>query len=128
MSADNPAHPTEPAPGQGPEAAEGAQCPLPRAPDLSGITVADLDPVPPVTDYREAMRLADAEAARRLGEYMLLSWYDRDRDFESPQHASECHQDSAVPGYVDYGVHHGATLKVDVGHGRFVFFYLPVDI
>jgi len=55
-------------------------------------------------------------------------WYDRDRDFESPQHASECHQDSAVPGYVDYGVHHGATLKVDMEHGRFVFFYLPVDL
>jgi hypothetical protein len=107
---------------------EGAQCPLPRAPDLSGITVAVLDPDPPVTDYHEAMRLADAEAARRLGETMLLSWYDRDRDFESPQHAGECHQDSAVPGYVDYGVHHGATLKVDVEQGRFVFFYLPVDI
>jgi hypothetical protein len=45
---------------------------------------------------------------------MLLAWYDRDRDFESTQHASECHQDSAVPGYVDYGVHHGATLMVDI--------------
>ncbi|HHH43890.1 MAG TPA: hypothetical protein ENK49_07120, partial [Gammaproteobacteria bacterium] len=60
--------------------------------------------------------------------YMLLSWYDRDRDFESPQHASECHQDSAVPGYVDYGIHHGATLKVDIERGRFVFFYLPVGM
>jgi hypothetical protein len=27
---------------------------------------------------------------------------------------------------VDYGIHHGATLKVDIEHGRFVFFYLPV--
>jgi hypothetical protein len=59
---------------------------------------------------------------------MLLSWYDRDRDFESPQHVSECHLDSAVPGYVDYGIYHGATLKVDIEHGRFVFFYLAVDI
>jgi hypothetical protein len=73
------------------------------------------------------MSIANAEAEKRIGQAMLVSWYDRDREFESPQHASECHQDSAVPGYVDYGIHHGATLKVDIEHGRFVFFYLPVD-
>ncbi len=70
------------------------------------------------------MALAGAQAERRLDDAMLLSWYDRDRDFESPQHASECHLDSAVPGYVDYGLSHGATLMVDVEDGRFVFFYL----
>lgn len=52
----------------------------------------------------------------------------RDRDFESPQHASECHEQSAVPGYVDYGTYHGATLKGDIEAGRFVFFFLPVDL
>ena len=31
-------------------------------------------------------------------------------------------------GYVDYGLHHGATLMVDVEQGRFVFFYTPVDL
>jgi hypothetical protein len=51
---------------------------------------------------------------------------DRDRDVESPQHVSECHAESAVPGYVDYGINHGATLMVDIEDGRFVFFYLPV--
>jgi len=71
------------------------------------------------------MKLADELAGARLGDYMMLSWYDR--DFESPQHASECHQDSAVPGYVDYGIHHGARLMVDLHEGRFVFFYLPLD-
>ena len=74
------------------------------------------------------MALADREARRRLGEFMLLSWYDRDRDFEAPQHASECHRGSATPGYVDYGIHHGATLQIDVEDGRFVFFYMPVDL
>jgi hypothetical protein len=103
-------------------------CPLPRAPDLSRLTRVELNPDPPPADYRVAMRLAEREAEARLGEAMLLSWYDRDRDFESPQHASECHQDSAVPGYVDYGIHHGATLMIDIGQGRFVFFYLPVDL
>ena len=72
--------------------------------------------------------MADAEASRCLGEHMLLSWYDRDRNFESPQHASECHAASAIPGYVDYGLYHGAKLKVDIEAGRFVFFYLPVDL
>jgi hypothetical protein len=105
-----------------------AQCPVPAAADGSGVTVVRLDPRPPLADYLAAIRLADAEAAARLGGYMLLSWYDRDRNFEVPQHVSECHQDSAVPGYVDYARHRGATLMVDVEHGRFVFFYLPVDV
>jgi hypothetical protein len=116
----------DPSPGAAGETA--VQCPLPRAPDLAGVTVVALDPQPPPADYLSAMALANREAQARLGDHMLLSWYDRDRDFESPQHVSECHQASAVPGYVDYAVHRGATLKVDVERGRFVFFYLPVDV
>ena len=103
-------------------------CPVPSGPDLSNLTVVELSPAEQLQDYKVAMSLANAEAEKRLGENMLLSWYDRDRDFESPQHASECHQDSAVPGYVDYGIYHGATLKVDIEQGRFVFFYLPVEM
>ena len=106
----------------------GSKCAVPVATDLSKLTVVELQPEPAVTDYRVAMQLANAEAKERLGEAMLISWYDRDRDFESPQHASECHQDSATPGYVDYGIHHGASLKVDIEQGRFVFFYLAVDL
>ena len=109
------------------ERKEALNCPLPRQPDLSGIEQVMLEPQPPLADYREAMALANREAERRLGENMLLSWYDRDRDFESPQHAGECHLDSVTPGYVDYGVHHGATLMIDIERGRFVFFYLGLD-
>jgi hypothetical protein len=109
------------------EPESGLACPIPAAPDLSNLTVVELVPGERLPDYQAAMQIANAEAEQRLGQHMLLSWYDRDRDFESPQHASECHQDSAVPGYVDYGIYHGATLKVDVENGRFVFFYLPVD-
>jgi len=104
----------------------GLTCEIRSEVDMSGITQLALTPTSPLSDYRAAMVLANQEAARRLGGYMLLSWYDRDRDFESPQHSSECHQDSAIPGYVDYGVSHGATLKVDIEEGRFVFFYMPV--
>jgi hypothetical protein len=99
---------------------------LPQAPDLAGVTVIELRPARPLADYQAAMRLANGEAAGRIGDCMLLSWYDRDRDFESPQHVSECHQASAVPGYMDYALSRGATLKVDIEGGRFVFFYLPV--
>ena len=99
-----------------------------QAPDYPGVESIELIPKPAVCDYMQAMKLADKEASKRLGEYMLLSWYDRDRDFESPQHSSECHLDSAVPGYVDYALYHGATLKVDIETGRFVFFYLAVEL
>lgn len=109
-------------------AAADPSCRLPQPLDMSGIQILELTTDAPLRDYLEAMRLAGQQAQRLLGEHMLLSWYDRDRDFESPQHASECHQHAAVPGYVDYGVHHGATLKVDIEQGRFVFFYMPVDL
>lgn len=98
-------------------------CPLPARPDLSGVQTLRLRPEPALTDYREALRLAQDEAASRLEAPMLLSWYDRDRDFEAPQHVSECHLSSATPGYVDYALHHGASLMVDIEAGRFVFFY-----
>src|SRR3990172_6402754 len=93
-----------------PAANGGATCPVP----------------PPLADYLAALSLARDTAQARLGECMLLSWYDRDRNFEAPQHVSECHLDSAVPGYVDYAVHRGATLMIDIESGRFVFFYRPV--
>ncbi len=90
--------------------AVGPSCPLPAAPDLSGLTQVRLDPDPRPPDYLAAMRLANAEATRRLGDLMLLSWYDRDRNFESPQHASECH--------------HG----VDLLNRSLIIPYLPVDL
>jgi len=108
--------------------AAAATCSLFVEADVSQLMVVELQPDLPLADYRAAMQLAEQEAVNRSGEVMLLSWYDRDRDFESPQHASECHQDSATPGYVDYGIHHGATLKIDIEQGRFVFFYMPVTL
>lgn len=92
------------------------------------VEVVKLNHTTPLRDYRDAMSLSNRIADDKLGAHMLLSWYDRDRDFESPQHTSESHSDSAIPGYVDYGLYHGATLKVDVENGRFVFFYLATDL
>ena len=96
-------------------------------PSYEGVDIVELTPSPALRDYRDAMHVANRVADEKLGSYMMLSWYDRDREFESPQHASESHAHSAVPGYVDYGLYHGATLKVDIEAGRFVFFYIPVD-
>lgn len=110
-----------------PSSPGGLSRPNPRHPDFSGIEMVTLSPDPPLDDYLAAMKLANEQADLRFDGHMMLSWYDRDRDFESPQHASECHQESAVPGYVDYGIHHGARLMVDIEQGRFVFFYLPVE-
>ena len=96
--------------------------------DAGPIVTVSLQPEHPVEAYPQARRLADTEAAIRLkDDYMLMSWYDRDRNFESPASAGECHQGCDMPGYVDYGINHGATLKVDIENGRFVFFYTPVE-
>ena len=108
------------------QAKSGEACLVGAGVDLSGVEVVKLSPATALRDYEAAMDLANTEAGQRLGDYMLLSWYDRDRDFEAPQHSSECHQDSAIPGYVDYGLSHGASLMVDIEDGRFVFFYLPL--
>ena len=102
-------------------------CNMPQQPDYTGVTIVELSPEPVLDDYLQAMQLANEEAERRVGDNMLLAWYDRDRDFESPQHARECHVNSAIPGYIDYALYHGATLKIDIEDGRFIFFYLPID-
>ena len=73
--------------------------------DVVDILTVALQPTQQVADYFQAKQLADGEAAKRLREYMLMSWYDRDRDFESPQSAGECHESCPMPGYVDYGLH-----------------------
>ncbi|OGQ95346.1 MAG: hypothetical protein A2521_07005 [Deltaproteobacteria bacterium RIFOXYD12_FULL_57_12] len=89
--------------------------------------VVRLHPGSGVRDYQQAVQLARGEAEGRFAEYMLVSWYDRDRDFESPPHTSECSAGGAKDGYVHYGLNHGATLKVDIEEGRFVFFFAPVE-
>lgn len=79
----------------------------------------------PSLDYAAARKLADEEAARRVIEPLLLAWYDRDLDFESPAHTSECHERCDVPGYIEYAESRGAEVRVDVDQGRFVFCYRP---
>jgi hypothetical protein len=77
-------------------------------------------------DFDTALRRATAIADELIGENMLLSWYDRERDLESPAHASECHEGCATRGYQDYALSRGAVLAVDFDEERFVFCFLPL--
>jgi len=99
-------------------------CPI-SSPDLSNIESLFLQPK--VGDYSEAVALAKEQAEQRFDEYMLISWYDRDRDFESPPNTTECDKVCEKNGYIYYAINHGAKLKVDIDNGRFVFFFSPVE-
>lgn len=77
-------------------------------------------------DFATAKPLADKAAAEALDEPICLSWFDRAADRESPAHASECHGDCEIPGYVEYAVTRGAELKVVIDDGAFVFCYRPI--
>ncbi len=77
-------------------------------------------------DFNACLRLAEAAATHLLGESMLLSFYDRDRNIESPNGVSECHQGCATPGWIDYAANRGGTLVVDFERGRHVFCFMPL--
>lgn len=76
--------------------------------------------------FEQGLRLANAIAAQLLGEAMLLSFYDRDRNLESPAGVSECHVGCATPGWQDYAENRGGTLMVNFERGRHVFCYRPL--
>lgn len=101
-------------------------CPL-NAPDSDQIEVITIRPETRVSDYHEALELAKEQATERLKDFMLTSWYDRDRDFESPPHTTESGDGSKKDGYIHYAMSHGARLKVDIEESRFVFFFTPVE-
>jgi hypothetical protein len=77
-------------------------------------------------NFDACLKLAQSIASSVLGEAMLLSWYDRERNLESPAHVSECHVNCPVPGWWDYAANRGGTLAVNFSQGRFVFCFLPL--
>ncbi len=99
-------------------------CEIPLEPDYSKLKQIELSPEGGVKDFQQAKELADKIADTELDEHMLLSFYDKDNDYESPRNASDCHENSPIPGYVDYALYRDASLRVNIGQGRFVFFYL----
>ena len=77
-------------------------------------------------DFNACLKLAEANAEHLLGEAMLLSFYDRERNLESPNGVSECHRGCDTPGWIDYAKNRGDRLIVDFGRGRFVFCFMPL--
>jgi hypothetical protein len=76
-------------------------------------------------DFNAALKLASAIAQQLLGDdTMLLSWYDRERDLESPAGVSECHEGCATKGSWDYALNRGARLAVEFDAGRHTFCFL----
>ena len=76
-------------------------------------------------DFNAALKLASVIARAQLGDdTMLLSWYDRERDLESPAGVSECHEGCATKGSWDYAKNRGARLAVGFDAGRFFFCFL----
>ena len=78
-------------------------------------------------DFDAAIKQASAVAEVELGDNMLLSWYDRERDIESPAHASECHEGCPTKGFWDYALNRNGSLAVDFDDGRFVFCFRALD-
>lgn len=77
-------------------------------------------------DFNAAIQLATALANHLIGENMLLSWHDRERDLESPRGVSECHEGCPVKGFWDYALNHGGELAVNFDDGRLVFCFRPL--
>lgn len=76
-------------------------------------------------DFNATLKLSTDIAQLLLGEdTMLLSWYDRERDLESPAGVSECHEGCATKGSWDYALNRGARLAVEFDAGRFFFCFL----
>jgi len=90
------------------------------------LRIVDIQEAAPSIDFKGAKILADTRAAIELKEPICLSWYDRAADRESPAHASECHGDCEMPGFVEYAVTRGAELEIVVGDGAYVFCYRPL--
>lgn len=75
--------------------------------------------------FNAALKLATCIAEHQLdAETMLLSWYDRERDLESPAGVSECHAGCATRGSWDYALNRGARLAIEYDGGRFTFCFL----
>ncbi len=107
---------------------DAAHCSRSRMPNMDSVLQMEFTIPGEDQSFQRAMNFAREKAKENLEEFMLLSWYDRERDFESPQHVSECGLEGAVPGYLEYGVSRGATLMVNINNGKFVFLFAPAPI
>ena len=83
------------------------------------ISVAEEEP-----DFNLARSRAEALAATRLNEPMLIAWFDGRRGEEHP-HVPECqHQ----PGWLAYAEGHGGRVRVDINGDEYSFIFTDASI
>ena len=78
-------------------------------------------------DFQRAKDAAVRQAEATLEDAILLSWYDKIRDMESPSGVSECHDACDVPGAVEYAENRGGRLIVNINSGDYLFCYRELD-
>jgi YHS domain-containing protein len=70
-------------------------------------------------EFESAQALAKVAANHLVAGAMLLAWYDRPREKESPE-VPEC---TGKPGWIAYAEGHGGNIRVDINHGEYVFIF-----
>ena len=83
-------------------------------------TISIIAEKPDIT-FDEAKDIAWSQASLFNPEASLMAWFDRKKNRHSPSQV-ECDAEG-LPGWEEYGSHHGGQRKIIVGDGDYVFIY-----
>lgn len=72
-------------------------------------------------DFDTARKVSGALAKSYNPEASLMAWYDKKQNKHSPSEV-ECNAEG-LPGWEEYGRHHGGQKKVVFGDQDYVFIY-----
>ena len=75
-------------------------------------------------DVGLANALAEQIAARFAKDFLLLAWYDGQREEEHPN-VPECQH---KPGWLVYAEGHGGNIRVRINEGEFDFIFVAVGV
>jgi len=84
--------------------------------EMQRIDIA-IDGIP--LDVALAKALAEQVASRLARDYLLLAWYDGQRNEEHPS-VPECQH---KPGWLAYAEGHGGNIRVSLNEGEFDFIF-----
>ena len=72
-------------------------------------------------DFETARMISQTAARRSNPETSLMAWFDKKQNKHSPSEV-ECNAEG-LPGWEEYGRHHGGQKKFIVGNGDYIFIY-----
>ncbi len=75
-------------------------------------------------DIEQANALAEQVAAHLASDFLLLAWYDGQRQEEHPS-MPECQH---KPGWLAYAEGHGGNIRVRINEGQFDFIFVSIDV